>query len=50
MRSTKKRSVKFKAHDEDNGCHLGDKVRIMETRQLSKEKCWRVTEIIEKAK
>ena len=45
-----KRSSKFKAHDEDNACRIGDKVRIMETRPLSKEKCWRVLEITEKAK
>ena len=45
-----KRTVKFKAHDENNECAVGDKVSIMETRQLSKEKRWRVVEIIEKAK
>ncbi|HEY3380084.1 MAG TPA: 30S ribosomal protein S17 [Armatimonadota bacterium] len=45
-----KRTSKFKAHDEQNSCHIGDKVRIMETRPLSKDKCWRVTEITEKAK
>lgn len=45
-----KRSSKFKAHDEANACRTGDKVRIMETRPLSKEKCWRVVEITEKAK
>ncbi len=45
-----KRTTKFKAHDEQNACNIGDKVRIMETRPLSKEKRWRVTEIIEKAK
>jgi len=45
-----KRSAKFKAHDEENACRIGDKVRIMETRPLSKEKCWRVMEITEKAK
>jgi len=45
-----KRSSKFKAHDEKNECRTGDKVRIMETRPLSKEKCWRVVEITEKAK
>jgi small subunit ribosomal protein S17 len=45
-----KRTSKFKAHDEQNSCHVGDKVRIMETRPLSKDKCWRVTEIMEKAK
>ena len=45
-----KRIVKFKAHDENNECAVGDKVSIMETRPLSKEKRWRVVEIIEKAK
>lgn len=44
------RTVKYKAHDEDNSCGVGDKVLIMETRPLSKEKRWRVVEIIEKAK
>ncbi|MBS1382722.1 MAG: 30S ribosomal protein S17, partial [Oscillospiraceae bacterium] len=42
-----KRTVKFKAHDEENACGVGDKVKIMETRPLSKDKRWRVTEIIE---
>lgn len=41
---------KFKAHDEQNECHTGDKVKIMETRPLSKEKRWRVVEIMEKAR
>jgi len=41
---------KFKAHDEENQCGVGDTVRIMETRPLSKDKRWRVVEIIEKAK
>ncbi|MDR1253937.1 MAG: 30S ribosomal protein S17 [Oscillospiraceae bacterium] len=45
-----KRTVKLKAHDEKNECSIGDRVRIMETRPLSKEKRWRVTEILEKAK
>lgn len=45
-----KRTVKFKAHDEKNECGIGDTVRIMETRPLSKEKRWRLMEIIEKAK
>ncbi len=45
-----KRTVKHKAHDENNECGIGDRVRIMETRPLSKDKRWRVTEIIEKAK
>ena len=45
-----RRSVKFKAHDENNDCGVGDKVRIMETRPLSKDKRWRLAEILEKAK
>ena len=45
-----KRTVKFKAHDEQNACGIGDTVMIMETRPLSKDKRWRVVEIIEKAK
>ena len=45
-----KRSLKVHAHDESNECGIGDKVRIMETRPLSKTKRWRVVEIIEKAK
>lgn len=44
-----KRTKKFKAHDENNECKVGDKVKIMETRPLSKEKRWRLVEIIEKA-
>ena len=44
------KTVKFKAHDENNECGIGDKVRIVETRKLSKSKNWRVSEIIEKAK
>ena len=44
------RTVKYKAHDEKNECGIGDKVLIMETRPLSKDKRWRVVEIIEKAK
>lgn len=44
------RTVKYKAHDEENSCSVGDKVLIMETRPLSKDKRWRVVEIIEKAK
>jgi small subunit ribosomal protein S17 len=44
------RTVKLKAHDENNECGIGDTVRIAETRPLSKDKCWRVVEIIEKAK
>ena len=45
-----KRTVKFKAHDEQNACGIGDTVMIMETRPISKDKRWRVVEIIEKAK
>jgi small subunit ribosomal protein S17 len=45
-----KRTVKFKAHDEKNECGVGDKVEIMETRPLSKDKNWRLLRIIEKAK
>ncbi|MFW5972071.1 MAG: 30S ribosomal protein S17 [Bacillota bacterium] len=45
-----KKTNKFKAHDEENSCNQGDKVRIMETRPLSKSKRWRVIEIIDKAK
>lgn len=44
-----KRTTKFKAHDENNECHIGDTVKIMETRPLSKDKRWRVVEILEKA-
>ena len=44
------RTVKFKAHDEENQCGIGDTVRVMETRPLSKDKHWRLVEIIEKAK
>ena len=45
-----KRTYKLKAHDENNECGVGDKVRVMETRPLSKDKRWRVVEIVEKAK
>ncbi len=44
------RTTKFKAHDENNECGIGDKVKIMETRPLSKEKRWRLVSILEKAK
>ena len=44
-----KRTYKLKAHDENNECNIGDKVRVMETRPLSKDKRWRLAEIIEKA-
>ncbi len=45
-----KRTYKLKAHDENNECGIGDRVRVMETRPLSKDKRWRLVEIIEKAK
>ena len=45
-----KKTVRLKAHDEKNECGVGDKVLVMETRPLSKDKRWRVVEIIEKAK
>ena len=45
-----KRTYKLKAHDEKNECGIGDTVRVMETRPLSKDKRWRLVEIIEKAK
>jgi len=45
-----KRTYKLKAHDENNECKIGDRVKVMETRPLSKEKRWRLVEIIEKAK
>ena len=45
-----KNTVKFKAHDENNECGIGDRVLVMETRPLSRDKRWRVVEIIEKAK
>lgn len=45
-----KRTVKLKAHDEQNECKIGDRVEVMETRPLSKDKRWRVTNIIERAK
>ena len=44
------RTKRFKAHDENNECGIGDTGRVMETRPLSKDKCWRLVEIIEKAK
>ena len=47
---TVNRTTKFKAHDENNECGIGDTVRIMETRPLSKDKRWRLVEIVEKAK
>lgn len=45
-----KHTVKFKAHDENNDAHIGDTVQIVQTRPLSKDKCWRVVNIIERAK
>ncbi len=45
-----KRTVKFKAHDENNECGIGDRVEIMETRPLSKDKNWRLVKILDKAK
>jgi len=44
-----RRTKKFKAHDEQNSCRVGDKVKMMETRPLSKEKRWRIIEILERA-
>lgn len=44
-----KNTVKFKIHDENNESHVGDKVKVMETRPLSKDKHWRLVEIVEKA-
>ena len=49
-KKTIKRTYKLKAHDENNECGVGDTVRVMETRPLSKDKRWRLVEIIEKAK
>ena len=45
-----KRTYKLKAHDENNECNIGDRVRVMETRPLSKDKRWRLVEILERAK
>ena len=45
-----KRTINFKAHDEENACRIGDKVQVMETRPLSKDKHWRVVKVIEQAK
>ena len=45
-----KRTAKLKVHDENNECHIGDKILIMETRPLSKDKRWRLVRVIEKAK
>ena len=46
---TVRRTKRLKAHDEENSCRIGDKVKIMETRPLSKEKRWRIIEILERA-
>ena len=46
---TVKKTYTLKAHDEENNCQVGDKVRVMETRPLSKDKRWRVVEVVEKA-
>ena len=45
-----RRTTKLMAHDEKNECNIGDRVKVMETRPLSKSKCWRLVEILEKAK
>ena len=45
-----KRTIKLKAHDEENTCNVGDKVKIMETRPLSKDKRWRLDEVLERTK
>ena len=45
-----KRTYKLKAHDENNDCKIGDRVKVMETRPLSKDKRWRLVEVIERAK
>ncbi len=45
-----KKTTKFMAHDDKNECSIGDTVRIMETRPMSKNKCWRMVEVIEKVK
>ena len=48
-KKTVKRTLKVKAHDEENTCKVGDKVKVMETKPLSKDKRWRVVKIVEKA-
>ena len=50
LRKVSKRTYKLKAHDENNECKIGDTVRVMETRPLSKDKRWRLVEIVERAK
>ena len=49
-RKTRRRTTKFMAHDEENSCKVGDRVRIVETRPLSRHKRWRVSEILVRAK
>lgn len=49
-KKTVNRTKRFKAHDETNECGIGDRVEIVETRPISKDKCWRVSRIVEKAK
>lgn len=49
-KKTINKTKKLKAHDENNECGIGDKVEIVETRHLSKDKCWRLSRIVEKAK
>ena len=49
-KKTVKRTYKLKAHDENNVCNIGDKVEVMETRPLSKDKRWRLVNVLEKAK
>jgi small subunit ribosomal protein S17 len=49
-KKTIKRTIRLKAHDEENTCNIGDKVEIMETRPLSKEKRWRLVSVLERAK
>ena len=49
-KKTVTRTKRFKAHDESNECGVGDRVEIIETRPISKDKCWRVSKIVEKAK
>ena len=48
-KKTVKKTYKLKAHDEENNCKIGDKVKVMETKPLSKDKRWRVVEVVEKA-
>ena len=48
-KKTMKKTYKLKAHDEENVCQIGDKVKVMETRPLSKDKRWRLVEVVEKA-